>query len=239
MRWDPAIAALLLGLSVAYADEGGPSPNTTGLTEEEIEQGFVSLFDGKTLRGWQGWLGGLDDYVVENGVLIYKEGGSKGNLYTIKEYSDFIFRFEFKLVPGGNHGVGIRAPLKARPHLAGMEIQILDDYAPRWAHLKPCQYHGSIYCCVPAKRGHLKPAGQWNSEEIMCQGSRVRVTLNGAVILDVDLDTLGDKRPSGEPYPPGLKRRKGHVGFDGYGIRTEFRNIRIKDLSKGDAGRPP
>jgi hypothetical protein len=50
------------------------------------------------------------------------------------------------------------------------------------------------------------------------------------VIVDVDLKTLGDKRPSGEPYPPGLKNRRGHVGFDGYGIRTEFRKIRIKEL---------
>jgi len=224
-------AAVLWFLLTPLCGQGDePAGSGTGLTREEIEQGFVPLFDGKTLDGWQGWLGGLDDYRVEDGVLVYKQGGSKGNLYTAKEYSDFIFRFEFKLSPGGNHGVGVRAPLEARPHLAGMEIQILDNHAPRWARLKPCQYHGSIYCCVPAKRGHLKPAGQWNAEEILCQGSRVRVTLNGAVILDVDLETLGEKRPSGEPYPPGLKSRKGLVGFDGYGIRTEFRNIRIKEL---------
>lgn len=225
-------AILLLGASSAWAEEGKPAAHPAGLSQEEREQGFVSLFDGKTLEGWQGWLGGLDDYVIEDGVLVYKQGGTKGNLYTIKEYSDFVFRFEFKLAPGGNHGVGIRAPLAARPHLAGMEIQILDDDAPCWAKLKPYQYHGSIYGCVPAKRGHLKPVGQWNAEEIMCRGSRVRVTLNGAVILDVDLETLGDKHPSGEPYPPGLKSRKGHVGFDGYGIRTEFRNIRIKELGQ-------
>lgn len=232
MRSNCIAAIVLLGISSTCAENVAPAADSTGLTEEEIRQGFVSLFDGETLKGWQGWLGGLDDYVVENGVLVYKQGGSKGNLYTIEEYSDFIFRFEFKLSAGGNHGVGIRAPLEARPHLAGMEIQILDDDAPCWAKLKPCQYHGSIYCCVPAKRGHLKPVGQWNSEEIMCQGSRVRVTLNGAVIVDVDLKSLGDKRPSGEPYPPGLKSRKGHVGFDGYGIRTEFRNIRIKRIAK-------
>lgn len=226
------IAILLLGASAASAGEGNSAARLAGLSNEEREQGFVSLFDGKTLKGWQGWLGGLDDYVIEDGVLVYKQGGSKGNLYTIKEYSDFIFRFEFKLTPGGNHGVGIRAPLAARPHLAGMEIQILDDDAPCWAKLKPYQYHGSIYGCVPAKRGHLKPVGQWNSEEIMCRGSLVRITLNGAVILDVDLKILGDKHPNGEPYPPGLKSRKGHVGFDGYGIRTEFRNIRIKELGQ-------
>lgn len=222
MRLTCSATILLFSVSLACANEAQPAKQAAGLTQEEIEQGFVSLFDGRTLDGWQGWLGGLDDYVVENGVLVYKKGGSKGNLYTVKEYSDFIFRFEVKLTPGGNHGVGIRAPLEARPHLAGMEIQLLDDEAPCWAKLKPCQYHGSIYCCVAAKRGHLNPAGQWNSEEILCQGSRVRVTLNGAVIVDVDLKTLGDQRPSGEPYPPdhpqmgraGLFQNQEHISWN-------------------------
>jgi hypothetical protein len=110
-----------------------------------------------------------------------------------------------------------------------MEIQILDNHAPEWANLKPWQYHGSIYGVVPAKRGHLKPTGQWNSEEIICRGRRVIVRLNGATIVDADLDAIGEQTLDGRPHP-GLKNKIGHIGFLGYARRVEFRNIRIKEL---------
>ena len=77
--------------------------------------------------------------------------------------------------PGGNNGIDIR----------GMEIQILDDDAPKHAKLKPCQYHGSVYCHVPAKRGHQKPVGQWNEQEISVDGRHVKVLLNGVEILNL------------------------------------------------------
>ncbi len=191
---------------------------------KEAREGFVKLFDGKTLEGWQGALKG---YTVEDGVLVcIKKGG--GQLYTKKEYADFIFRFEFKLEPGGNNGVGIRTPMKVNPAYGGMEIQILDDTSPRYAKLKPYQYHGSIYGVVPAKRGHQKPVGQWNSQQIMCRGSKVRVTLNGTVIVDADLSKI-EKTIDGRNHP-GLHNKKGYIGFLGHGARIEFRNIRIKDL---------
>ncbi len=91
-----------------------------------------------------------------------------------------IFRFEFRLPPGGNNGVSIR----------GHEIQILDNYHPKYKRLKPCQYHGSIYCKVPAKRGATKKAGEWNTEEITCKGSHWKVKVNGKVIVDVDISKV-------------------------------------------------
>ena len=132
--------------------------------------------------------------------------------------NDFIFRFEFKLSPGGNHGVGIRAPLEARPHLAGMEIQILDDDAPKNANRKTCQYHGSIYCRVAAERGHQKPIGEWNEQEILVEGKHVKVTLNGHVIVDAETDH------------PALKKPAGPISFKGHHEHVEFRNLRIKEL---------
>lgn len=192
------------------------------LSEQEAREGFVGLFDGKTLDGWQGAVKG---YAVEDGVLVCKPGG---NLFTGKEYADFIFRFEFKLPPGGNNGVGIRTPTNVNPAYGGMEIQILDDNHPQYKKLRPYQFHGSIYGVVPAKRGHLKPAGQWNSEEILARGSRVRVTLNGTVIVDADIGSI-DRTMDGRPHP-GLHNRKGYIGFLGHGSPVEFRNIRIKRL---------
>lgn len=220
MRLTCVTAVLLLTANVVLAADA-PAP---GLSKREARQGFVSLFDGKTLDGWQGSVKG---YSVEDGLLVCRKDGG-GNLFTKNQYADFVFRFEFKLEAGGNNGVGIRTPLRGDPAYVGMEIQILDDSAPRWAKLNPYQYHGSIYGVVPAKRGHLKPVGQWNSEEIMCKGSQVRVRLNGAVIVDADLSKI-KKTMDGREHP-GLHNKQGYVGFLGHGSRIEFRNIRIREL---------
>ncbi len=220
MRLASLALIVVLALDLAVCAEQ-TTPSRSGLTQEEIDQGFVSLFDGKTLQGWQGDLRG---YVVEDGLLVCKPGG---NLYTDKEYADFIFRFEFKLELNANNGVGIRTPLGCNPAYCGMEIQILDDTGSHYQNLQPYQYHGSIYGVVPAKRGHLKPVGQWNTEEILCQGRHVRVTLNGVVIVDANLDEV---KPLDGQQHPGLTRTRGYIGFLGHGSRIEFRNLRIKEL---------
>lgn len=192
------------------------------------EPGFVSLFDGKTLNGWQLVNGRGPGYVVENGTIVCpKDGG--GNLYTGKQYANFVFRFEFKMEPGGNNGVGIRAPLTGDAAYVGMEIQILDhDHANYKGKLKPTQRHGSVYDVFPAKADALKPAGEWNSEEIVVNGSKVTVTLNGTVISEADLSTMKD--PEVLKKHPGLLRTTGYLGFLGHGTRVEFRNLRVKEL---------
>lgn len=192
------------------------------------EKGFVTLFDGKTLNGWKLVRGRGPGYVVKDGALVCPlEGG--GNLYTEKEYANFVFRFEFKTEPGGNNGVGIRAPLEGDAAYQAMEIQILDDGHEKYkGKIKSEQHHGSIYDVIPARTGFLKPAGEWNSEEIMAQGSRIRVTLNGVIILDADLNNVREEAVLKKH--PGLKNKSGHLGFLGHGSLVEFRNIRIKTL---------
>jgi len=191
------------------------------------EPGFVSLFDGKTLNGWALVSRVGPGYLVKDGLIVCpKDGG--GNLYTEKEYSNFIFRFEFRLEPGGNNGVGIRAPLEGNAAYLGMEIQILDNEDPKYKDLRPAQYHGSVYDVFPAKRGYLKKPGEWNQEEIRAEGRRITVTLNGTVILDADLDSVKD--PEVFKKHPGLARTAGHIGFLGHNDTMEFRNIRIQEL---------
>jgi len=198
---------------------------TSGLIAVEPE--FVELFDGKTLKGWTLVGGHGPGYLVKDGMIVCpKDGG--GNLYTEKEYANFIFRFEYRLEPGGNNGVGIRAPLEGDAAYAGMEIQILDNEHPRYKDLRPAQFHGSIYDVIPAKRGFVKGPGEWNSEEIRAEGRRITVTVNGTVILDADLDSVKD--PEVLKKHPGLRRTSGHIGFLGHNEYVEFRNIRIKEL---------
>ena len=215
-------AAIVFGSIVASrAIAGGP------LADEE---GFVPLFNGRDLSGW---VGATDGYAVEDGVL-YCDPDAGGNLYTEGEYGDFVLRFAFKLTPGANNGLGIRAPLEGDAAYQGMELQILDDSAAKYADLAPYQYHGSVYGVVPAERGHLKPPGEWNEQEVTCDGRRVKVVLNGATIVDADLDEAAEGGTmDGRPHP-GLDRQRGHIGFLGHGSRVDFRDIRIKVLGGGD-----
>lgn len=195
------------------------------------EPGFTGLFDGKSLTGWVQVPPGGASYTVEKGLLVAPRDG-KPNLFTRSEYANFIFRFEFRLEEGANNGIGIRAPLGGDAAYQGMEIQILDHDAPVYrGKLRPAQYHGSIYDVVPAKTGYLKPTGQWNSEEISADGPHIKVTLNGAVIVDANLATITD--PAVLKKHPGLKRAAGHIGLLGHESRVEFRNLRIRVLPAG------
>jgi len=191
-------------------------------------KGYVSLFNGEDLAGWTG--GGVDSYYVEDGKLVCLKT-CKSNLFTEKEYGNFKLQFEFKLTPGANNGLGIRAPLKGRASYEGMEVQILDNEEFTKIHnypLKPWQYHGSLYGIAAAKKGFLKPAGQWNFEEVTANGRQITVNLNGETILDVNLDEV-EKTVDGKEHP-GMNRKKGHIGFLGHGARVEFRNIWLAEL---------
>src|SRR6185369_1345926 len=140
------------------------------------ESGFVDLYDGKSLNGWTLVGKSGRGYIVEDGKIICpKDGG--GNLFTEKEYANFVLRFEFKLEPGSNNGIGIRTPYEGDAAYVGMEIQVLEDTADQYKNLRPAQYHGSIYDVFPAKRGAQKPIGEWNQEEISAIGRHVKVVL--------------------------------------------------------------
>jgi hypothetical protein len=198
------------------------------ISQEEKDEGFTVLFNGKDLNGW---VGNKTDYVVEDGnIAIYPKRGGKGNLYTEKEYDDFNYRFDFQLTPGANNGLGIRAPLEGDAAYVGMELQILDNTASIYANLEQYQYHGSVYGVIPSKRGFLKPIGEWNSQEVIANGSKIKIILNGTVIVDGDIKEASKNGTIDHKDHPGLLREKGHIGFLGHGSTLKFRNIRIKEL---------
>ena len=156
-----------------------------------------------------------------------------GNLYTVDEYADFIYRFEFKLTPGANNGVGIRTPMEGDAAYVGMEIQILDCEHPTYSYITPLQHHGSVYGIIPAKPDHhsaFKPAGEWNEEEIYAKGDYIRVTVNGQVINEGNIREATKNGTADKQEHPGLFNKKGHIGFLGHGSPVQFRNIRIKEL---------
>ncbi|MBC7417090.1 MAG: DUF1080 domain-containing protein, partial [Pedobacter sp.] len=224
------------GSPVAYRDiyiNELPRVKPFELSAQEKKEGYKILFDGTNMHQW---MGNTVDYTIENGNIAIrpKPGkGSGGNLFTKEEFSDFVYRFEFQLTPGANNGLGIRAPLEGDAAYEGMELQILDNDAPIYKDLHVYQYHGSIYGTIPAKRGYLKPVGEWNYEEVIVKGPKISVILNGTTILDADItEARKNGAADGQPHP-GLLRNSGHIGFLGHGSFVQFRNIRIKDLSTG------
>lgn len=217
-----------LGFRNVYVREIGSGDDQ--LTEAERKEGFKSLLNGKDLDHW---IGNKTDYVMENNELLVRpKRGGHGNLFTAEEYSDFIFRFDFKLTPGANNGLGIHAPLEGDAAYEGKELQILDDTAEIYANLQPYQYHGSVYGIMAAKRGALNPVGEWNSQEVIVKGNHIKITLNGIVIVDGDWKEASKNGTADHKEHPGLERNTGHIGFLGHGAELAFRNIRIKDLSK-------
>ncbi|MFT3936911.1 MAG: DUF1080 domain-containing protein [Chitinophagaceae bacterium] len=207
-----------------------PNNEPTVLSDEEKKQGFVSLFDGTNLDQWTGNTTG---YVVKDGAVeVNPDAGGGGNLYTKDEFGNFIYRFEFQLTPGANNGIGIRAPLEGDAAYVGMEIQVLDNEAPVYKDLHVYQYHGSVYGVIPAKRGYLLPTGEWNKEEIIANGNKIKVTLNGTVILEGDIKKASNnfKETADHKEHPGLSRKAGHIGFLGHGDVVRFRNMRVKKM---------
>jgi hypothetical protein len=222
--------------------EAKPSPRSE-LTAEEKARGFEMLFDGTDLSKWHG---DMEGYTVVNGaILVSANYGATGNLYTNKEYRNFVYRFEFCFLEEGvNNGVGIRTPENVDAAYEGMcELQILDHDAPAYAGwLRDYQVHGSIYGVVPAKRLKHKPLGEWSTEEIIVEGDHIKVTVNGEVITDADVRkvTKGHNvAPDGSgknPYTidghdhPGMFNYKGYISFCGHGAGLKIRNVRILDL---------
>lgn len=202
-----------------------PPEEANRILGERDDEAFVNIFNGRDLTGWAG---AVENYEVVDGAIRCR-AGKGGTLHTEQEYADFVVRLEFKLPVAGNNGLAIRYPGSGDPAYAGMtELQILDTGYP--GQLDPRQVHGSAYGMVAATPGYLRPAGEWNFQEVTVEGSNIRVELNGSVILDADLADV-DQFMHDSPHP-GKDLKSGFFGFAGHSDPVEFRNIRIRRLNE-------
>ena len=187
---------------------------------------FKSAFNGKN---FEGWAGPTNNYSVDHGSIQCLKGKG-GTIYVNDELSDFSARMEFKLPPGGNNGLAIRYPGSGDTAYVGMcELQVLDDSAKKYAKLHPAQYHGSAYGMAPAARGYQRPVGEWNFQEVTVDGSRIKVELNGTLILNADLANV-EKPMYDLGKFKGRLRKSGYFGFAGHGDAVSFRNISIRNI---------
>ncbi len=214
------LVAMLLGMGFSWAKAAEGPSGSVQPGEKPIEEGFLRLFDGRTLAGWQAANGPTEAcWKAEDGMIVCT--GKRGSwLRSLEQYGDFNLRLEYKLKPGGNSGVYVRVPKDGDHHGkdAGVEVQILDDAHPRYAKLKPYQFSGSAYAIAPAHPRVSLPAGQWNRMEINCRGADYRVTHNGVVVVDAKADEF-----------PALKDRapRGYLGLQNHHEEVWFRHLRI------------
>lgn len=212
--------------NIRLREIGGEEANR--ILSSKGSTGFESVFDGKDFTGWQG---PVENYEVKDGALVCKPGKG-GTIFTKDEYGDFVARMEFKVPSGGNNGLAIRYPGKGDTAYVGMcELQVLDDnYDKVKGRIDPRQAHGSAYGMVAAARGFQRPVGEWNFQEVTVRGSKLKVELNGFVILDTDLATAKDFMANSAH--PGKDRKSGYFGFAGHNDPVAFRNVSIKKLTE-------
>jgi len=187
----------------------------------EAEDGFVPMFDGKTLAGWKT----TGNWIVEEGgmVALHPRPGEHGwqrydaYLTTARKYKDFVIDLEFKINKGGNSGVFLRVGDPKSQVKSGFEVQILDTHGKPNPGNHDC---GGVIGTAGPSKNMAKPAGEWNRYVITCQGNQLKVELNGEQIIDLELDKSAIK-----DRPP-----EGYIGFQDEAKPVWYRNVRIKEL---------
>lgn len=173
------------------------------------DQGFISLFDGKSLEGWHLMNG--SKFEVADGVI--KLNGGRGWLRSDKEYGDFILRLDLRFMkPKQDGGVFLRAS-KEGASWPNKRYEVQSENSPRMAKVFGAKYEQNIDLTQKV----LKPVGEWNTYEIKLVGPKLEVRLNGELVTTSESLT-------------GLSR--GYIGLQGEGGFHEYKNIRIKPLDK-------
>ncbi len=162
------------------------------------------------------------------------------NLWSAKQYDNFVVDLEFKNAAGTNSGVIVWCSDPKRWIPNSVEIQIADDTSPKWSSKPRTWQCGAIFGHLAAAKSMVKKPGQWNRYTITCKDSTITVQLNGAIITVMDMTkwTSAKTNPDGSAIPRWLSKpkatlpTKGHIGFQGKhgGVPIYFRNIKIKEL---------
>ena len=192
------------------------TPSTFGLTDEERADGWISLFNGKNLDGWVLSGQNPEGFVVKDGVIEWDARGG-GTVRSLDRFDDFILRLDVRIVKNGNSGIFVRAPRANRSSKIGMEFQVMGDYG-----LKPgIHTTGAIYSVVAPKFNASAKPWEWNTVELLLDGSHFRATFNGQVVQDLNLD---------ENEELSHRLRRGFIGLQDHGHPVSFRNIKLKKL---------
>jgi len=220
-------------------DQGTETGAINTLTQNEIEEGWMLLFDGNTLKGWRGFKSENvpEGWTVEDGLLTTTGKGSdlEGDIITEDMFENFELYMEWKIAGGGNSGLFFRVLEEDYPtvYATGPEFQIIDDLGYP-GKLEDWQTCGANYGMHPPEQPGIKPAGEWNSLRLIVNGDRVIHFLNGNKVVDYTLwDADWEQRVRDgkwSEYPMYGRAKSGHIGLQDHGDRIWFRNVKIKKL---------
>lgn len=237
---------LLLVIFLAGLFFSGCKPADNKLTEEEIRDGWILLFDGKTLDGWRDFKGEsgtiTEPWKVEKGTLTALGLGSDSTGYIVseREYGNFIISFDWKIAEGGNSGLlyhVVERPEYTVPYVTGPEYQLLDDVGFPEA-LEDWQLSGADYAMYPPddSKKQLAEVGSWNNSRIVFDNGHVEYWLNDQKVVEFEAwtDDWFARKESGKwDFAPeyGLAR-SGLFALQDHGSRIWFKNMKLKELPK-------
>ncbi|MBC8487951.1 MAG: DUF1080 domain-containing protein [Bacteroidetes bacterium] len=221
------------------------APNT--LTQAEIDEGWVLLFDGKTTTNFRGYNSETfpeKGWVVEDGILHVLgsgrgEAGGGGDIITDKKYRNFELSLEWKVSEGGNSGIFYLAQEKPDQPIwkSAPEMQILDNAKHPDAKLgvDGNRAAGALYDLIPGKFEAVNPAGEWNQVKIMVYKGTVVHSVNGEKVLEYHLWTPDWKdmvaNSKFKDYDDFVNTAKeGYIGLQDHGDDVWFRNIKIREI---------
>lgn len=240
----PVITVLFLLYPVLFPDRE-PAPNT--LTEQETQEGWRLLFDGKSTANWHtyGGSGTGPAWTVIGGALhlfVPERAGNKskggGDLVTDEEIKgDFEFKADWKVGHLSNSGIFFfvtEDPVYKEIYHSGMELQVFDDSILEGVEEKNSHRAGDLFGLANAAGNYVLPRGQWNKVHVIHKNGRFKVFMNGNQIHDLDLRSEEWKKAvagSGlKTAPISTGRFTGRIGLQDWGSSVSYRNIKLRTL---------
>ncbi len=178
-------------------------------------------------------------WTFQDGILTASEDQA---IWTRDEYENFILDLEFMTADSSNSGIIVRCSDIEDWIPNSLEIQIADDYSPKWSSMPPTWHCGAVFGHVAPSKSVVKRPGEWNRCTVTCADSMIYVMLNGETVTVMNLKqfTSATQNPDGSEVPPWLSKppaelsSRGRIGLQGKHAEAPiwFRNIKIKVLGR-------
>lgn len=229
----PAVPEVELpAMQLPTAEVPLPTTGPTSAAPMSPPDGFTALFNGQDLTGWSVHDGKSESWKFQDGAASCVAPGG-GWLMSDLLISDFELQFEYRLSPGSNSGVSLRFPGTGNPSLEGLEIQLLDDRSEKYQNNQPQQATGSLYFAVaPQVRDAARAACEWNQCSVVCEGPRLKVTINGQLVNSIDLDQITKTSGGVTRKVSALRSPVGSIALQSHVSQVDFRNVFVKDLTQ-------
>ena len=216
----------------------GDTSSVNTLTDAERGEGWQLLFDGRTKNGWHSYnkKGDLSAWTVENGNLVLNSAKKDDDIVTDEEFENYHLKLDWNISEGGNSGIIFNvkeSPEYDRTYKTGPEMQVLDN--ERHADAKiPKHKAGDLYDLIACSTEVVKPAGQWNTAEIINNNGSLEFKLNGTSVVQTKMwDDNWNQMVAASKFKEWKTFgtfRKGVIALQDHGDRVMFRNIKIRKL---------